>query len=251
VSVLDRLAYPIYEPLTILAAVAGVTERLRLMTNVVLAPTRNPFLLAKQAATVHQISRGRLVLGLGVGRRQDDFDAVGQSFHDRGRRFDLMLEQLARLWGGETGGEPAVPAPLPAGRVPLLIGGENDRTPLRVARWGIGWTSGGGRELDEVAVFAGRVRAAWQAEGRTGAPRILALCYFSVGEAGRSRDQTLDYYGFQGPKAEIRAAATPHDASAILEIRDRSAQRGIDELTFMPTLGDPDQVDKLARIVFG
>jgi hypothetical protein len=94
------------------------------------------------------------------------------------------------------------------------------------------------------------VREAWQAEARPGTPRILALCYFSVGEAERSRAQTLDYYGFQGAKAEVRATATPHEASAILEIRDRSAALGIDELTFMPTLGEPDQVDKLARIVF-
>ena len=249
-SVLDRLAYPIYEPLTVLGAVAGVTERVRLMTNVVLAPTRNPFLLAKQAATVHQISDGRLVLGLGVGRREDDFTAVGQSFHDRGRRFDLMLEELTRLWGRRTDAGQPVPSPLPSDGVPLLIGGEHARTPRRVARWGIGWTSGGGRDLEDVAVFGTRVREAWHAEGRSGTPRILALCYFSVGEAERSRAQTLDYYGFQGAKAEARAAATPHEASAILEIRDRSAALGIDELTFMPTLGDPDQVDKLARIVF-
>jgi alkanesulfonate monooxygenase SsuD/methylene tetrahydromethanopterin reductase-like flavin-dependent oxidoreductase (luciferase family) len=220
-----------------------------LIANVLLAPTRDPFVLAKQAATVHQISDGRLVLGLGVGRRRDDYEIVGKSFRDRGKRFDLILEQLNDLWMGVAGS--IVPEPLGPEGVPILVGGQSDATPRRVAKWGIGWTSGGARGLEDVAQFAGRVREAWDAEARTGTPRILALCYFSVGHEERSMAQTVDYYGFLGPKVQQLAVATPHDAQAILAFRDRCAQAGIDELTFMPTVNDPDQVEKLAAIVLG
>ena len=79
-ATIDRIAYPSYESLVTLAAVAGATERIGLVTNVLLAPTRNPVLLAKMAASVDQLSGGRLTLGLGVGSRKDDFDAIGQRF---------------------------------------------------------------------------------------------------------------------------------------------------------------------------
>src|SRR5437868_12303895 len=72
-GVLDRVVYDNYEPLVTLAAVAGVTTRLRLVTTVLLAPLRNTGLLAKQAASLDALSGGRLTLGLGIGGREDDF----------------------------------------------------------------------------------------------------------------------------------------------------------------------------------
>jgi alkanesulfonate monooxygenase SsuD/methylene tetrahydromethanopterin reductase-like flavin-dependent oxidoreductase (luciferase family) len=215
------------------------------MANVLLAPTRDTFMLAKQAATIQSLSDGRLVLGLGVGRRSDDYDVVALRFGDRGRRFDGMLEQLNRLWGRD---EEMVPAAFPP--VPLLIGGQTDATIRRVAKWGIGWTSGGSRSLPEVAAFATRVRDAWRDAGRLGQPRILALSYFSIGNEELSREQTLAYYGFMGARAHDLAAAVPHDEEGILAVRDLSAELGIDELTFIPTVNDIEQLRGLARIVF-
>ena len=84
-SIIDRLVYPNYEPLITLAAVAGVTQRVRLMTTVLLAPMRNTAVLAKQAATLDQISQGRLTLGIAVGGREDDYRAASASFSDRGK----------------------------------------------------------------------------------------------------------------------------------------------------------------------
>ncbi len=78
---LDRIVYPGQDPLIALAAAAGVTERIRLMTAILLAPTRaNGAVLAKQAATLDVLSGGRLALGVAVGRREDDFAAVGVDF---------------------------------------------------------------------------------------------------------------------------------------------------------------------------
>src|SRR4051795_7637666 len=97
---IDRIVYGNYEPLIALAAAAAVTERIRLATTILIAPYRiNAALLAKQAASVDRLSDGRLVLGVAVGGREDDFEASGAEFHARGRRMDEMLEQCAAVWG--------------------------------------------------------------------------------------------------------------------------------------------------------
>ena len=75
-GLIDRLVYPNYEPLIAFAAAAGVTQRIRLMTTVLLAPLRNTAILAKQAASLDALSGGRLTLGLAIGGREDDFHAA-------------------------------------------------------------------------------------------------------------------------------------------------------------------------------
>jgi alkanesulfonate monooxygenase SsuD/methylene tetrahydromethanopterin reductase-like flavin-dependent oxidoreductase (luciferase family) len=83
---IDRIAYDNYESLTALAAAAAVTEKIRLTTDILIAPLRPAALLAKQAATVNEISQGRLVLGLAVGGREDDFQARSTSTSTRAAR---------------------------------------------------------------------------------------------------------------------------------------------------------------------
>src|SRR4051812_41363441 len=94
-GVIDRLVYPNHESLISLAAAAAVTERIRLMTDILIAPYRiNAALLAKQALTLHSISAGRLALGMAVGSRPDDYEASGVPLEERGRRFDEMLAEM-------------------------------------------------------------------------------------------------------------------------------------------------------------
>ncbi len=111
---IDRIVYPSYEPLISLAAAAAVTERIRLTTDILITPLRtNTALLAKQAATIDNLSGGRLVLGLAVGGRPDDYEASGADFAARGATFDGQLAELNSVWSGEGG----VGRPLPtAGR---------------------------------------------------------------------------------------------------------------------------------------
>lgn len=249
-ATIDRIAYPSYESLATLAAAAAATERIGLMTNILLAPTRNAILLAKEAASVDQLSGGRLTLGLGVGRRQDDFVASERRFEDRGRRFDEDLELMHGAWRGESvGGCPRPPTPTPVnGRsVPVMIGGLTDRAAERAVRWGVGWTAGGGA-AKEVKAFADRVRAAWREAGRDGEPKIAALAYFSMGEGTeeRSREALLDYYG---PGARAFAESVPRGAAAVEETVESFRKAGVDELVLDPTVPELSEVDLLADTV--
>src|SRR5438067_1665449 len=178
-ATIDRIAYPSYESIVALAAAAAATDRIGLLTNVLLGPTRNPVLLAKEAATLDQLSGGRLTLGLGVGARPDDFEAVGLDFATRGKRWDDDLELIHRAWRGELVAgalRPVGPTPVNGERVPILIGGMGDKAIERTVKWGIGWTVGGAPP-ERGGPFAERVRAAWRDAGRDGAAKIGGLTH--------------------------------------------------------------------------
>ena len=147
-GILDRLVYPNHEALITLAAAAGVTSRVRLMSTVLLAPLRGAGVLAKQAATIDAMSGGRLTLGVGVGAREDDFQAAPASYHDRGRRFEEQLALMKRVWsGGAVSDEvgPMGPPPAQSGGPELLIGGYAPTAIGRAGRWADGFITGGCR----------------------------------------------------------------------------------------------------------
>jgi alkanesulfonate monooxygenase SsuD/methylene tetrahydromethanopterin reductase-like flavin-dependent oxidoreductase (luciferase family) len=249
-ATIDRIAFPSYESLIALAAAAAVTERIKLFPNVLLGPTRNPVLLAKEAASVDQLSDGRLMLGVGVGGRKDDFDAVGMSFEDRGKRWDHDLDLIHRVWSGEliNGIDNAVgPTPTNDARVPLIFGGTSEATIRRMLQYGVGWTAGGSPP-DQVAPFAERVRAAWKDSGRPGDPHIVALAYYSVGEEEAAVRYIIDYYAFLGDFAQQMAQWVPKTPEAIRDTVSAFEDIGVDELILDATVDDPDQVDKLAEI---
>src|SRR5262245_55033933 len=85
-GVLDRLLYDSYDPLVSLAAAAAVTARVRLATNIVVGPLRDTAQLAKSVASLHALSGGRLILGVAVGARREDYDTAGVEYATRGRR---------------------------------------------------------------------------------------------------------------------------------------------------------------------
>ena len=249
-ATIDRIAYPNYESLTVLAAAGAVTERIGLLTNVLLGPTRNPVLLAKQAASVDQLSNGRLTLGVGVGTRPDDYVAAEQDFHTRGERWNAALELMHKAWRGEPvagSAKPVTPRPVSGDRVPLLIGGTSDATLKRVVRWGVGWTAGGAGP-DMAGAFAVRVRQAWNEAGREGKPRIVALAYYALGvdAAARGAAYIRDYYG-SAPWVAQMVQSLPHTTQALRELARRYVDAGIDELILDPTIAEIDQIDMLAE----
>lgn len=251
---IGRVAYPSYEELTVFAAAGAVTERIRFVTDVLLAPTRSTAELAKQAASVQELTGGRLTLGLAVGGREDDYRLTGRDFAVRGRLFDQQLADLRRAFAGEALLEDSRPVVPDAARngVPILIGGMSDAAIRRTVEFGIGWTAGG-VPPQMVGPFVERVRAAWREAGREGSPRIVALNYFSLGDTEeQSRAYLLDYYGILGREtAEMIAGGAHRSPQAIKAVITGFTEAGVDELILDPTVGDPTQVDLLAEAVFG
>ena len=248
---IGAVSYPSYEELTVFAAAGAVTERIGFMSNVLIAPARSAAELAKQAATVQQITGGRLTLGVGVGWRESDYTLTGRDFHSRGRDFGTYLSDLQRAWRGEPlmeGTRPAAPDPGPGG-VPLLIGGMTDATVRRVVEYGVGWTAGG-LPPEALPPFVEKVRSAWRA-ARDGEPRLVGLVYFSLGDTeAASRGSLLDYYEPMGPEmAEMIAGSALRSPEAIREAVQAYEEVGLDELILDPTVSDPGQVDLLAEVV--
>lgn len=132
----------VYEPLVTIGHLSAVTERIRLGTSVLVAPLRNPFVLAKQVATLHRLSAGRVVLGLGVGWNEPEFAALGADYRRRGAVTDDALDLLRHLFTGGSAPyrgrrfsyDEGVFAPVPETPVPIMVGGNSDAALRRAAR---------------------------------------------------------------------------------------------------------------------
>jgi len=251
-ATIDRIAYPSFESLVALAAAGAVTERIELFTNILLGPTRNSVLLAKEAASVDQLSGGRLTLGLAVGNRPDDYEVAGQPFASRGRRFDEQLETLQDAWSGKPVGgadKPIGPRPVRDEGIPIIIGGNFPACFDRIGKWGAGWTAGGG-PAEQAGPFAQQVREAWSAAGKEGTPRIFALSYYSMGpDVETSKRSILDYYGYLGGFEKDFAEYLPRGADAVRETVRKFEDAGVDEFILDPTIPDLAEVDLLADVV--
>ena len=140
---------PYYEPLTILSAVAAMTQTIRLGTSVLVLPYHNPVRLAKTVATLDAISAGRVTLGVGVGVIEEEFTALGSPYKERGAYTDESIAVMQALWTQE---EPQVagtyftfhgmtfsPKPVQRPYPPIWIGGSSRAAIRRAARVGDGW----------------------------------------------------------------------------------------------------------------
>jgi alkanesulfonate monooxygenase SsuD/methylene tetrahydromethanopterin reductase-like flavin-dependent oxidoreductase (luciferase family) len=250
--VISRIAYPSHEELITLAVVAGATSTIRLMPTVLVAPVRDPILLAKQAATLDSLSGGRFILGLGTGLREDDFTLTGTSHTGRGKRFDEMLETMHRVWAGDPileGSREAAPTPTRGDRVPIIFGA-NVATPRivrRIARWGEGFMAAGSPAM--VAPIIEGVQREWIALERPGRPRLIAASYFTFGGDEEADRTVRDYYSFMPAFGEMATAAmvrTPEIARSYVK---HFEDAGFDEFLFSAASTDPSQLDVLAKAV--
>jgi alkanesulfonate monooxygenase SsuD/methylene tetrahydromethanopterin reductase-like flavin-dependent oxidoreductase (luciferase family) len=252
VGVIDRLVYPGYDPLAALTAAAAVTERVRLVTAILLLPLHtNAALFAKQAASVHKLSDGRLTLGVAVGGREDDFSAGGVPFTQRGRRMDEMLDEIKRVWAGEERGFAGAIGPdVSDDPPPLILGGMADPVFRRAAEHGAGWIAGGGLP-DYFVPGRDKVRAAFEQAGRTDTPRAMSLTYFSLAAdpEAQTRSTIGHYYAFAQQYAEAVVELTAKGEDEVRERRRAFEDADCDELIFFPSTADPDEVDRLAAAV--
>ncbi len=244
---LDRVVYGAYGPFAALAAAAAVTERIELVTMIVIAPIRSAALLAKQAASVHALSDGRLTLGLSTGARPDDYTATATDGRGRGRRFDDQLEAIRVAW------EDAAEIPtLPDGRAPaVLVGGGAGVAFARMARMADGYVHGGGPPR-AFASAAAKALAAWVDLGRPGRPRLYGQAYFALGsqrDVAAGAEYLRDYYAFTGPFAEKVAAANLTTPAAVRDFIRGYDEAGCDHLVLLPTVSHLDQLDRLADVL--
>jgi len=250
-AVLDRLVYGNYDPLMTLAVVAGETQRIRLMTAVLLAPLRDASVLAKQTASLDALSNGRLTLGLGVGGREDDYRAASVPFHSRGKRLEQQLELMTRLWSGQPVDEqtgPVGPQSVQDGGPEILIGAYAPAAINRLERWGHGFLAAGS-DARQVGELFGLAEAAWQRSGKPGKPRLVADVVFALGPDAVSRSTTymLDYYAFLGPMAQYMADSVLVSQEAVRATIQAYEKIGTDELLFIPCIPELDQVRLLAE----
>ncbi len=245
-AVVDRYAYDCFDALTTLSAAAAVTRRVRLATTIVVAPLRNTATLAKTAATVDVISGGRLVLGLAVGAREDDYQTAEVDYHQRGRILTRQLSALRNLWESDKFG----PRPVRPGGPEILVGGLSDPAFARVARYANGYVHGGGPPRS-FARAADRARAAWRDAGRPGLPELWGQGYFALGDGAAERGAAYlkDYYAFTGSFADKIAAGLLATPQSIIQYLRGYEEAGCSELVLLPAVAEPSQLERLAEAV--
>lgn len=204
------------DPIVCLSFAAAATTTIRVATGVLLLPEHNPVLVAKQAASLDRLSRGRLTLGVGIGWSREEFHALGVPFRHRVKRTAEYVDAMRTLWrddvasySGEFVRFDAIrvnPKPVRDRRIPIVLGGNSDAVLRRVVAWGDGWY---GFYLDDVAEVAERVQL------------VDKLC----GEAGRDRRELSLAVALRQPQDA--------DVAALAEL-------GIDELVIVEAPpGDP------------
>ena len=175
---------PFFEPFVLFSYLAGVTHKIEFVTGILILPQRQTALVAKQAATLDVLSNGRLRLGVGIGWNEVEYTALGENFHNRGKRMEEQVRLLRMLWT-----QPLVKYesrwhdipdaginPLPIQRpIPIWFGGSDDRVICRMAQLGDGWMPGSRPieqmrplldKLTQYLVEAGRERASFGIDAR-------------------------------------------------------------------------------------
>ena len=150
----------VYDPLVTLGWIAGWTERIGLGTSIVLVPLHQPMHLAKEAATLQELSGGRLTLGFGMGWHEDEYRFMGVPFERRGRRGDEAIRLMRALWSGERDFEgelwsfhDATSEPLPSPPPEIWIGGSSPAAIRRARRLGDVWHPSRGSNVDHEAML--------------------------------------------------------------------------------------------------
>ena len=213
-------AFDIPDPLIWLAWVAARTTTLRLATGILILPQRNPFVVAKEVATLDQLSGGRVILGVGIGWLEEEFRILGADWEDRAQRTEEYIEAMRTLWredlpsfeGDTISFTETISLPRPAARsVPIVVGGHSPASARRAGRIGDGY---------------------FPAKGDIGS--LIAEMRKAAEQAGRDPDAievTCGLASFQGDEA--------------LEEVGRLAEMGVDRLMIPPLSFDASQLRDL------
>ena len=256
----ERIAFDNPEALTLLGALAAWTDRVRLVTTVVVPQLHDPVMLAKQLATGDMLSGGRLTVGIGVGGRHEDYHAVGADPATQTMRG--MAERVAvmkRIWSGDKVTEsvvPVGPTPVQAGGPELLIGTMGPKTVRSAAVWADGLAGTTlDLDVDKQNELFDVARAAW-AEARNRKPHLATSFWFALGDGDDGRAQMhrhLRHYMNWIPGEHVDAMAPTTGWAGtekeLLDVLHKFAAIGTDEIHLIPTSSNIDQLRRVAEVV--
>lgn len=256
VSAGERITFFNGEMITLLAAAAALTERVEVVANVCVSPWHRVPLLAKQFATIDVLADGRLTVGLGVGGRHQDYDALGVDTARRHQRLDDDVAELRRIWSGAVVGDaPVGPAPVRPGGPPLLAGALGPKALARAAHWADGVTafSLAADPADAAGIFAEADRA-WAEAGRAERPRRICGFFYVLGgddPAATLAGFAYDYLEVFGPDLArmLAEGMRVHSAPVLAEVLDRFAAIGCDEVILVPGDAHPRCLEEAASVV--
>jgi probable F420-dependent oxidoreductase len=216
------------DPLIALSAVASATSRVRLGTGILILPLRNPLVLAKQIASLDTVSHGRFLFGIGVGALQQEFNAVGVPFEDRGRRADDYLEAIRVMWSAtdpthhgpyvDFSGVDAHPRPV-QDRVPVIVGGHTEAALRRAVEKGDGWY-GFGIDVEATEHYLGLLA---EVQGRYERPPGVGPLEITVTPPLRSSER--DGYEALGVDRLVYVPSHSLDREGLLEWLEERAPR--------------------------
>lgn len=256
ISAGERITFRNLEGITLCAMAAGLTERVRVITNVVVLPWHSPALIAKQLATIDVVSGGRLDVGVGVGGRWQDYAALGSSFARRHQRLDDAVDEIRRLWnGGEAAdGEKVGPEPVQAGGPRLFGSAMGPKSMARVAKWASGVS--GFTLLADVSEAARQFRAAeaaWVEAGRGDRPEHLTGSFVSLGHNAK---ETLENFAYEYLEVfspdfarQLSQSMRLYSQDALAEFLKNLQREGADEFTVVPANSDPAMAKDIADVV--
>ena len=254
----ERITFPNPEIIVTLSAAAMATERVKIFPNVIVLPLHSAVLKAKQLATLDVLSRGRLVLGVGAGAREEDFRAAGAPFEKkRLSQLEAQVDTLRRAWSGEIvvegAARPVEPAPFQKEGPEILAGSIYPRGIRRAARWADGIVSFSfAPSMEEIGTGFNAAREAWKSQGRP-APRLLTSCWFALGPnpVAQIESYVHRYLSFLGQ--DFARSITPQvectSPAKLGEILRRIQDLGADEISLVPTSLDADEVDRAADVI--
>jgi alkanesulfonate monooxygenase SsuD/methylene tetrahydromethanopterin reductase-like flavin-dependent oxidoreductase (luciferase family) len=255
----ERIAFANPDNLTLLGALAAWTNRVRLVTTVIVPQLHDPTMLAKALATGDLLSGGRLTVGLGVGGRHEDYHAVGADLATQTIRG--MAESVAvmkRVWAGEKITESVVPVgppPVQPGGPPLFVGTIGPKTIRSAAAWADGLAGTTlDLDVDKQNELFDVARAAWAQAGKP-KPHLVTSFWFAFGSPEQSRAQVhrhLRRYMNWIPGEYVDAmapttgwAGTEDELAAVLR---KFEEIGTDEVQLIPTSSDLDQLRRAADV---
>jgi alkanesulfonate monooxygenase SsuD/methylene tetrahydromethanopterin reductase-like flavin-dependent oxidoreductase (luciferase family) len=256
----ERIAFDNPEAITLLGALAAWTDRVRLVTTVVVPQLHDPVMLAKALATGDMLSGGRLTVGLGIGGRREDYEAVGADPATQTMRgMAELVAVMKRVWAGEKVTEsvvPVGPAPLQNAGPSLLVGTMGPKTVQSAASWADG-LAGTTLDLDttkqnELYELA---RAAWAQAGKP-KPLLATSFWFALGDVDEARAQVhrhlrryMNWIPVEYVDAMAPSTGWAGDEDELSRVLQTFADIGTDEVHLIPTSSDVEQVRRAADVV--